>query len=140
MGDFEHQEDGWDLEPYDRRRRQLPVAIAFLVLLVVGAGAAVWWFSRGPSESDIAAQLKDSLQQELRTGQMAQFRLQVVDVQVIHASGNQYKGVADVRTVRGALHQVALDVTTDGDRVLWQTSPGAFFFAAQERLAGAGFG
>lgn len=137
MGDFPHQEEGWETGAAPSKRR-LPAAIAVLVLIVAATGVAVWWLSRGPSDADIATQLKASVQHELATGQMSEYRLQVADVSVIRVVGNQYKGIADIRTTRGALHQVALDVTADGDRVFWQTSPGAFFFVIQEQSSAVG--
>lgn len=114
-------------------RQHLPGLIAVSAAVAVIAGVAIWWFTRGPDMQQIADEVKSSLQQELITGPAAEYNLQVVKVGVVHLDGNQYKAIADVQTMKGAIHQVALDVTTDGKQLIWQTEPGAFLFAAEER-------
>jgi hypothetical protein len=58
--------------------------------------------------------------------------LKVTKVRLVHKSGNEYKGIATVRTSDGELHDVPVDVTADDDNLLWETEPGAFAFAHDE--------
>lgn len=58
--------------------------------------------------------------------------LKVTNVRLVHKSGNEYKGIATVRTSDGELHDVPVDVTADDANLLWETPPGAFAFAADE--------
>lgn len=52
--------------------------------------------------------------------------LKVTKVRLVHKSGNEYKGIATVRTSDGESHDVPVDVTADDDNLLWETPPGAF--------------
>jgi len=54
--------------------------------------------------------------------------LKVVDVTLVHKSGNEYKGIATVRTLDGVSHDVPVDVTADGANTMWETPKGAFSF------------
>ena len=77
--------------------------------------------------------VKDSMQRQLDSdSRFSKYHLRVESVDVLHKSGNQYGGMATVRTAKGTEHQVPIDVTADGDRVLWNTGPGAFAFAIFE--------
>ncbi len=58
--------------------------------------------------------------------------LKVTKVTLVHKSGNEYKGIATVRTSDGELHDVQVDVTADDANLLWETTPGAFAFAYDE--------
>ncbi|WP_131588683.1 hypothetical protein [Mycolicibacterium phlei] len=55
--------------------------------------------------------------------------LKVTKVGLVHKSGNEYKGIATVRTPDGESHDVPVDVTADDDNLLWETPPGALAFA-----------
>jgi hypothetical protein len=67
---------------------------------------------------------------------LSKLKLKVVDVVLVNKVGNEYKGMVTVKTSAGKRHDVAIDVTADGDNVIWETtSPGAFAFAAQEEPA-----
>lgn len=74
--------------------------------------------------------VKKSMQRDLdRDPELGKLDLRVVDVTLVNKSGNEYKGIATVRTPDGETHDVAVDVTTDGENLLWETPPGAFIFA-----------
>ncbi|MGV0848583.1 hypothetical protein [Mycolicibacterium phlei] len=55
--------------------------------------------------------------------------LKVTKVTLVHKSGNEYKGIATVRTSDGESHDVPVDVTADDNNLLWETPPGALAFA-----------
>lgn len=59
--------------------------------------------------------------------------LTVVEVLLVHKSGNEYKGIATVKAADDTEHDVPVDVTADDENVLWETPPGAFAFAAENR-------
>lgn len=88
--------------------------------------------SQSPTEA-AAAIVKESLQHKLRTDpDLAKLNLAIVDVQLVNKAGNEYKGIATVKTQDGTEHDVPLDVTADGNNVLWETPPGAFLFALRD--------
>ena len=85
-----------------------------------------------PSES-VAATVRESMQRDIdNDSELGKLGLKVVDVNLVHKSGNEYKGIATVRTRDGVTHDVSVDVTADGAGVLWETPPGAFAFAKDE--------
>ncbi len=55
--------------------------------------------------------------------------LKVIKVMLVHKSGNEFKGIATVRTSDGESHEVPVDVTADDNNSMWETPPGAFAFA-----------
>lgn len=78
----------------------------------------------------VQASLQDKLDTEPET---AGRQLRVISVEVIHSTGNEYKGVATVRTRRGAEHELFLNITSDGDRGVWSAAnPAAFLLLMQE--------
>ncbi|WP_074327586.1 hypothetical protein [Mycobacteroides abscessus] len=77
---------------------------------------------------------QSSMQQKFDTdAHFKPYHLQVTHITVVNAQANSYKGVANVRTQDGVDHQVGIDVTYDGQTVLWQSPPGAFLFLADEK-------
>ncbi|MEZ0357651.1 hypothetical protein [Mycobacterium sp. SA01] len=63
---------------------------------------------------------------------LSPLHLKVIHVDLVNKAGNEYKGIAQVKTSRGTSHDVPIDVTSDGDRTLWEAAPGAFLFAIQD--------
>ena len=85
-----------------------------------------------PSES-VAATVRESMQRDIDNDpELGKLGLRVVDVNLVHKSGNEYKGIAIVKTRDGVTHDVSVEVTADGAGVLWETPPGAFAFAKDE--------
>jgi hypothetical protein len=112
--------------------------ILICAVIVVAVGA-VWHFSSqredSKREADIGGQVKTSMQQTLDTDpQFARFHLVVSKVDVMHKSDNDYAGLAVVHGPKNVDHTVAVHVTSDGDRVMWQSDPGAFTWAALEQF------
>lgn len=98
---------------------------------VDGGPVAVPTATISPSEA-AATTVKSSMQHKLDTDpNLSPLNLTVVDVILVNKAGNEYKGIATVKTPEGPDHDVAVDVTADGTNVLWETAPGAFAFAAQ---------
>lgn len=84
---------------------------------------------------EIGAAVKESMQNQLSTDpRLSQYHLQVQKVDVVNKSGNQYQGMAVVRSAKGIDHNVQVEVTADQERMLWQAPPGSFAFAAFEQL------
>ncbi|WP_237165957.1 hypothetical protein [Mycolicibacterium peregrinum] len=63
---------------------------------------------------------------------LSPLHLKVIHVDLVNKAGNEYKGIATVKTSRGMAHDVAIDVTADGDKAVWEAAPGAFLFAVQD--------
>jgi hypothetical protein len=76
------------------------------------------------------------MQHQLDTDQgLAQYHLSVQKVTVILEFGNDYQGLATIRTTKGTERDVPIHVTAVKDNVIWRTDPGAFLFAAQEEYS-----
>lgn len=87
----------------------------------------------GSSSESVAGTVRQSMQRDLDNDpELGKLGLKVVDVNLVHKSGNEYKGIATVETRDGVTHDVSVDVTADGAGVLWETPPGAFAFAQDE--------
>jgi hypothetical protein len=101
---------------------------------VVGTPNAPPSVRMSESPTEVASNsVKSSMQDKLDSDtDLAQFELTVVDVVLVNKSDNEYKGIAKIRTARGGTHDVSIDVTADGDNVIWEAAPGAFLFALQE--------
>lgn len=85
---------------------------------------------------EAAALVKTSMQQKFDTDdELAELNLQVREVVLVNKSGNEYKGLATVRTQKGTERDVPVEVTFDGDNVLWESPPGALLFALEEKAA-----
>ena len=62
------------------------------------------------------------------------YHLVVEKVDVLKQNGNQYQGMATVRGSKGIDHEVSIDITAEGDNVLWHSEPGAFVWMVLEQL------
>jgi hypothetical protein len=104
---------------------------------IVIAAAVAWHFlvqhEHGNREADLDSKVKTSMQQKFDTDQQfAQYHLVVSKVDVMHKSGNEYEGLAVVHGPKNVDHNVAVHVTAEGRRIMWQSDPGAFTWAALE--------
>ncbi|MFV8162712.1 hypothetical protein ACNQVK_11535 [Mycobacterium sp. 134] len=86
------------------------------------------------SKTEIAAAgVKTSMQRKFDgDAELSRLKLTVADVTLVNKAGNEYKGIATIRTSNGATHDVPIDVTADGDNLIWDAAPGAFLFALQD--------
>lgn len=86
------------------------------------------------SRSDqVAAEVQSAMQSKLDTDpDLSPLHLEVTHVDLVNKAGNEYKGIATVKTSRGTSHDVSIDVTADGDKIIWEAGPGAFLFALQD--------
>lgn len=86
------------------------------------------------SASEIAAaNVRVSMQQKLDSDpDLKDQGLKVVDVVLVNKTGNEFKGIATIRTRDGEKHEVPVEVTADGDNTLWETPPGAFSFVKEQ--------
>lgn len=106
---------------------------------IVIAIAAAWHFLSQREDSNreaaVASEVKASMQQSFDTDQrFAQYHLVVSKVDVMHKSGNEYEGLAVVHSSKNVDHNVAVHVTAEGDRIMWQSDPGALAWAAFEQF------
>lgn len=73
--------------------------------------------------------VKVSMQEKLDSDpDLKSLRLTVVDVILVHKSGNEFKGIVHIQTKDDVVHDVQIDVMTDGQNMMWQTPPGSFNF------------
>jgi hypothetical protein len=112
--------------------------ILFYAGLVVVAVAAWHFYSQhkdSSREADISSEVKESMQHTFETDpQFAKYHLVVSKVDVMHKSGNDYEGMAVVDSPKAVDHDVAIHVTAEGDRIMWQSDPGAFVWTALEQF------
>jgi hypothetical protein len=84
---------------------------------------------------DLAGRVMQSVQHQLNSDPgLYKYDLSVEKVTVIPEFGNDYQGMATIRTKKGTEREVLIHVTALKDDMLWRTEPGAFLFAAQEEL------
>jgi hypothetical protein len=85
--------------------------------------------STTPPLEMISSSVRTSMQRNLDSDpDFKGLGLKVVDVTLVHKSGNEYKGIATVRGSDGVSHDVPVDVTADDANTLWETPKGAFSF------------
>ncbi|WP_233211113.1 hypothetical protein [Mycobacterium sp. shizuoka-1] len=81
----------------------------------------------------VQADVKVSMQKKLDSDpDLKRLRLKVVDVMLVHKDGNEYKGIAHVRSKDGVVHDVPVEVTSDERNTMWETPPGSLDFAQDE--------
>ncbi len=64
-----------------------------------------------------------------------QYHLVVSKVDVLKQNGNQYQGMAVVHGTKGIDHQIPIDITAEGDKILWHSDPGALAPIVLEQLS-----
>lgn len=102
----------------------IPMLLLLVPLACLGCG--------GPRKADLEAMLQESLQRRLDTGPDFQaYGLEVTGVELVSAGDHSYRGLATV-FYRNQDYPVPLEVTVDGDNVLWHTQPGAFLFLVDD--------
>ena len=103
---------------------------SWLLLAVLFATAAV---GCGMSKMEIGQAVKASMQSKFDTDtQFKSWHLTVADVQVLSKGGNLYTGIAKI-SYENSPHDVAVDITVDGDQVMWKVPPGSFEFVLEDR-------
>ena len=82
----------------------------------------------------VGGAVKTSMQRQFDTdGRFAPYHLQVEKVDVVKQTGNQYEGLAVIRSAKGIDHNVEVQVTADGENFIWKTAPGSFAFTVLEQ-------
>lgn len=140
--------------PVEKTRRNWPVWVGLAATAAIAVGSAAFVMTRTPSDAPqatptaaptppppirppapteaVAREVKTAMQRTLDDDEDLK-GLTVVEVVLIHRSGNEYKGIATVKASDDTEHDVPVDVTADDENVLWESPPGAFAFAAESR-------
>jgi hypothetical protein len=84
----------------------------------------------GPSPEQIAQRVQASMQE---SPDVRKLGVSVTKVMVMKESGNKYQGMATVE-YKGVERQVPVQVTAEGENVMWRTEPGAFMFVIQHEF------
>ncbi|WP_345797167.1 hypothetical protein [Castellaniella sp. MT123] len=109
-----------------------------VMTLVVVALLGFYGLSPAPSLRDVAcyaigcplsaesaqANVLPLLRQKFATAPLDRFGFTVEDTRLIHKQGNEYTGVANVKTRDGSVEQVPIDVMYDGKTVMYTISAG----------------
>lgn len=121
------------------------IKIAVAIVVVVG-GAWIGWtkFSeqqhadeQAQQQADAAEYVKTSLQDEIRAKYYSEYGvLQVRKVTLIRESDHKFTGTAMVWSPHSGEHSVSIDVTADGENVMWETERGSFVWLADEPKSG----
>ena len=75
-----------------------------------------------------------SMQEKFRTdAQLSALGVEVLRVQVLKESDNRFQGIATVKHDND-LHDVPVQITAEGDNVIWRTDSGAFAFVTQKEM------
>lgn len=140
--------------PVDKPRRNWPVWVGLAATAAIAVGSAAFVMTRTPSDAPqptptaaptstaasptpapaaaVAGEVERAMQRNLDNDPDLK-GLTVVEVLLVHKSGNEYKGIATVKAADDTEHDVPVDVTADDENVLWETPPGAFAFAEESR-------
>lgn len=135
-------------------RRMWPMWVGLAATGIVAVGSAALVLARAPSDTPpppptavptatvasptqapteaVAGEVEKAMQRMLDNDPDLQ-GLTVIEVLLVHKSGNEYKGIATIKATDDTEHDVPVDVTADGENVLWESPPGAFAFAAERR-------
>lgn len=117
---------------------KLFAAIGGLVLLFLFLAkfAGVLGPSGGEPKSDIVETVKTSMEEKFATdADFKKWNLTVRSVDLVKQGANKYQGLAHI-DYKNTTHDVPIEVSADGDNIMWKTEPGAFLFAAQDQLVG----
>lgn len=112
--------------------------IAAAVVVLVGAGWFAWdWYSgkqAADRTAEISSQVKDSLQQYVKNDpDIKPYNVRVLSVDLIQVGAVKYEGMAKVRAASSTVeHDVSIEVTADGERMMWESPPGEFLFLENE--------
>jgi len=99
-----------------------------IVLLTLALAAC------GQSAEQVGSSVLRSMQHKFTNDlELSKLRVAIAKVVVIKETGNSYQGIATVLH-DGKEWQVPVQVTADGDNVLWRTEPGAFAFVVMNDL------
>lgn len=108
----------------------IAVLVGLALLGVIDTDKLIHRIKGGRDTAEIATFVRDGMREQFRTDpDLAPLRLKVTNVDVVHSSGNDYRGIATVLTPKGSSHDVLVDITADGETVLWSAPPGSFAFA-----------
>ena len=99
------------------------------IAIGVGVGAYCFYVAR-PSTTEIASHVASMLQKKIDGSPLKDLGLHVGKVVVIHDQGSRYQGIATV-TMDGEDHDVAVKILVDDERIMTETDPSEFAFAAQ---------
>jgi hypothetical protein len=98
------------------------------------SGLLLLFISCGNSTDEIAETVKYSLQETLVSDpDFKEYDLKVKSVDVMHQSGNSYKGFAYI-DFKGKEHSIKIDILADGDDVMWEAPEGSFYFIEEEEF------
>jgi hypothetical protein len=151
----EPQEFPESTPPVEKPRRNWPVWAGLAATAAIAVGSAAFVLSRTPSDAPAAAptttvptstaasptpapaaavarEVERAMQRNLDDDPDLK-DLTVIEVLLVHKSGNEYKGIATVKASDDTEHDVPVDVTADDENVLWETPPGAFAFAEESQ-------
>lgn len=139
LGPHQAVNDDHPRMPQQSQIRTVVIAVvATLAVVVVG------WFGWQKYSEHKDAEKKEQLSSWVQTSiqhkmdedsKFSSYGIRVNSVSLIKVSDNKYEGMVQVTTSRSSeTHQVPIDVTADGDQMMWQAEPGAFLFLAQEAL------
>ena len=86
------------------------------------------------AKEQIEETVKTSMQQTFSTNsRFKKYNLKVERVQAFKKGDNSYKGLVSV-IYKGTSHNVAVEITVDGNKILWEAAPGTFMFIAREQM------
>jgi len=110
------------------------IALAILVAgLVIVAGTWSYMHSLSSDPRTDAERLTQNITVSMQkkfdeNPALIPVRLRVTDVSIVKKSGNEWAGIASIKTGWGESRDIAISVIADGDTGFWETGPGALMF------------
>lgn len=93
--------------------------IGFVVGLVLVAGAAFYFGNQDLFKTDVRADVEASIRERFNEDEKLK-KLQIVDFQIVHEGGNNYRGLLEVTDGKHFNKKIPVEVVHDGERLMWE--------------------
>lgn len=112
----------------------MKVAMKIMLGIIGTALLVLTLFGCGPSTERIGETVKTSMEEKFDSdAQFKEFHLKVISVRVLKQNDNRFQGIARV-IHEETPHDLPIEITADGDYVIWKAEPGTFMFLAQKEM------
>ncbi len=79
-------------------------------------------FSKNLSRGELTRQVRTSIEEQRSSHPLLKGST-IEDLELVHSGGNQYTGILTLRSPLAGSYRLTVDVTVDGDRMMWRAHP-----------------
>lgn len=83
------------------------------------AGAAFYFGNQDLFKTDVRADVEASIRERFNEDEKLK-KLQIVDFQIVHEGGNNYRGLLEVTDGKHFNKKIPVEVVHDGERLMWE--------------------